>query len=237
MSQAILRRNRSGFGSAMALVVAAMLAAAPATSHASFDGAGEAPDYRFAPLSVYADFDGTGSGPHSSDTLPSSPSVFASFHDGNPDHQLYWDVEPGLMLADSPDGGFIITVDLPNFVDELPEKHLRVHIWWTGLADDLTFPEVAEVTGISDVDGSGAGTAQHAGSSPVQPFTQPDGGYQYHDWILFPNPDWESISISVPEGLEIDRIVVDTVSIPEPTTLGLLGAGAAVFLLRRRRAA
>ena len=217
----------------MALAAVAALALAPATSQAGvIEGAGEAPDYRGGPLSVYADFDGTASASSSSVSLPSSPSKFGFVHDGNPDHWFYWNVEPTLEMLDAPGGGFDVTVELPNWVDQLPEKHMRVHLSWLG---DLP-PEVTQITGISDVDGSGSGTATHVGSSPVGPIT-PAGSYQYHDWILEPNPDWESITINVPEGTELMRVTVDTVSIPEPGTVGLLAAGAGLMLLRRRRAA
>lgn len=224
---------RNGFGRAvLATAVAALLAAAPAQSLASFTGAGEAPGYRFTPLSVYADFDGTGSEPFSSSTLPATPGAFVAIGDDNPDHTLYWDVEPSLMVLDGPQGGSVVTVELPNFVDQLPEKHMRVHLSWLG---DLP-PEIVEIIGVSDVDGTGAGSATHVGSSGIGPIT-PAGSYQYHDWLLEPNPDWESITIDVPEGTELMRVTLDTVSIPEPGTVGLLAAGAGLMLLRRRRAA
>jgi hypothetical protein len=50
-----------------------------------------------------------------------------------------------------------------------------------------------------------------------------------------PNPDWEKITVTVPPQFTIDQIVVATISIPDPATVGVLGIGIGLAFLRRRR--
>ena len=65
-----------------------------------------------------------------------------------------------------------------------------------------------------------------------------DSGF-YHDTysiIIEPNPTHEQILISpIQCQLYVDEVVVDTICIPEPATLGLLGIGG-MLLCRKRRA-
>ena len=53
-------------------------------------------------------------------------------------------------------------------------------------------------------------------------------------WRIYPNPDKEEIYLSFHNsGADIDYVYVDTICIPEPTTLALLSLGG--FLLRKKR--
>ncbi len=139
--------------------------------------------------------------------------------------------EPVLHFGESDDGNVLIDLDIPNFVDDLSKKWVRVQINWEGLADIP--PSIVDVSGEDGATGERV-TWELEYSSPVQPWTQPDGGYQYHDLLLEPNPDWEMIQITAPPDVIVDQIVVDTISIPEPATMGLLGVGALALVKRRR---
>jgi hypothetical protein len=54
---------------------------------------------------------------------------------------------------------------------------------------------------------------------------------------MFPNPPWEDFRLLVFGGGEIDQIVVDTISIPEPSSVVLCGIGllSVAMIARRRR--
>ena len=157
---------------------------------------------------------------------------WTTFDDDNPDTYLYEQVTPSLTTED-----FLIdpalpaqrtTLTLPNFVDEEPYKFLRIQLTWDG----LEAPFIENITGFENGDEY---TGEHVFSSPISPFTQPDGGYQYHDWVIEPNPDWETISIVHGMDTHLTQIAVDTIStIPEPASLAMLATGA-LLLARRRR--
>jgi hypothetical protein len=196
----------------------------PATAMA--DDLNPAP-WRGDPLSVFLEWADEGSG------LPASPGVFEAVDDdGDPSTFLFEEIPPSYTTTPGTAG--LYTFNVPNFVDELPLKNIRIQITWTGLSGtqpDLQYPTIQGVTGWD----SGFGyDGMEMFSSPVQPYTQPDGGYQYHDWKVEPNPDWEQIFISVPDGLELTQVVIDTISIPEPSAMAAMLAGVPLLLRRRR---
>ena len=54
--------------------------------------------------------------------------------------------------------------------------------------------------------------------------------YASFDFRIWPNPDNEDIWFNtVPQGVVIDQVYVDTISIPEPASLCLLGLGGLMF--------
>jgi len=62
-------------------------------------------------------------------------------------------------------------------------------------------------------------------------------GYMYARWgiTIEPNPTGETIYIQPSFcSLYVDEIVVDTICIPEPATIALLGLGGLILLKRRR---
>lgn len=121
--------------------------------------------------------------------------------------------------------GATIGFKIPNFIDTQPEKLLRIQITY-----QFALPVVTGVQGwygfsggIGPIDGVADGAMLVLG-----PF------HEYQDWIIRPNPAWELIAISVPQGCILDEVVVDTVSLPAPGAIALLSLGGLVALRRRR---
>jgi len=55
-------------------------------------------------------------------------------------------------------------------------------------------------------------------------------------WRIYPNPDFEDIFLAFHNsGADIDYIIVDTICIPEPATLLILGLGSVMLLAKRRQ--
>lgn len=141
------------------------------------------------------------------------------------------DGDGGMVNPDRP-GQFVINTI--NWVDEMPEKFIRVQITYIGQA-----PTVLGAYGFSynlyhpTYPGEPLDTTEH-GFFPAAPPVIVDPAHLYQDIWMEPNPDWEQIVVDVPLGTIIDEIVVDSISIPEPTTMSLLALGG-LALLRKRR--
>jgi hypothetical protein len=83
------------------------------------------------------------------------------------------------------------------------------------------------------------------GSDPLGATTFYEGGsdlselntFHYFDFVIYPNPDWENIFIANqadPAFNPPSFIEIDTISIPEPATLGLLGLISGGIYFSRR---
>jgi len=125
----------------------------------------------------------------------------------------------GTFWSDEPSQ---LRLDIPNWVDNEPQKLIRVQI----SIDILHGPD--EPPTISDIFPS-SGTSHHQASVKFN-----DGLY-YEDWAIFPNPETEQIFIQIPAYVVIDQIVVDTVSNPEPSGLILIATAAMAGLAYGRR--
>jgi hypothetical protein len=212
---------------AVCLAIVVALWAAPAAAHDL-----NPPEWRGDPLSAFFHWEWTGGlfVDFEYDWVgPDDPTSWYEWHGGDPM------LESWLI----PDEGEMIFIWLPNFIDDLPLKLARVQINWEG--PSTSPPQIDEFEtygwdGWTNADAPGV----IAYSSPIQPWTQPDGGYQYHDLEFRPNPDHEHIRIWAPEGVRVNQIVIDTIStVPEPSALVLLAVGGMVGLAvpPRRRAA
>ena len=63
-----------------------------------------------------------------------------------------------------------------------------------------------------------------------------DEWYTYNFGLTIePNPEFEDVAIVFPFDVFVDQVVIDTICIPEPTTLALLAMGGTMALVRRRR--
>jgi len=87
---------------------------------------------------------------------------------------------------------------------------------------------------IIDVQGHDPGTTVY--NEFPQGRVDVDATHFYEDWIIVPNPDWEDIYFSLPQGVIVEQVIIDTIS-PEPGTVSLLMIGAMAVLRRRRRGA
>ncbi len=172
------------------------------------------PAYRGDPNSVHAIFDEVGAvgGIWDTTLFATGPSAFP--------------LDATVPLAG--DDGLDMRILLPNFIDNLPQKLMRIQlIFNTPVSAALigfqvvafdTFPTVVNFVGGS----TGVATAH------------------FIDFEIFPNPDWEEILIfgdAVGNVLppNLTQIEIDTVSqVPSPGTIALSALGGVVMLRRRR---
>ena len=116
-----------------------------------------------------------------------------------------------------------ITFRVDNVVDIEPVKHIWMQVTHTpglGVAVD-------PLAGFN----FGA-TGSLAGAVTTIPF---DATHTIFAWNMFPNPPWEDFRLLVSGPGEVDQVVIDTISIPEPSTFVLCGIGLLSLGLAARR--
>jgi hypothetical protein len=114
---------------------------------------------------------------------------------------------------------------LPNWIDQMPEKYMRLQLTWQGTAQ----PPLNVVS-----NGLDNGITVPGGIAAVSPiYTMLTGYYQYFDFIFKPNPDSERIGVQLPPDGHLTQVVVDTVSTPEPATMGLLALGGLAIRFKK----
>ncbi len=123
------------------------------------------------------------------------------------------------------DGLALTHILLPNFIDELPMKKMRIQMEFINpvLGADLFVDVIGN-------DPLGAVTVFEGGS--VGTFDT----FHYFDFVIYPNPDSEEIFIAnLSDPYNSPRIVeIDTISIPEPASIGLIGLiSGGVYFTRR----
>ena len=64
-----------------------------------------------------------------------------------------------------------------------------------------------------------------------------EGFHRVEDWDLFPNPDFESLQLTIPVGSFVNQVVIDTISAPIPAALPLFLSSLALLggLIGKRR--
>lgn len=187
------------------LLLATVFVASPV---ASADDAAPAP-WRGAPNSVFAKFDLL-SGP-----LPGPPAMFG-YGGGYPLSPLAPLVTPPIT---TPAGELIYGIDLPNVIDQLPLKLIRIQYSWFG---GTSFGGHADTIAIHPIPG---GTVTHVGGVPPS-ILDPSAGilHRYDDFRIRPNPHAERFEVRFVMA-DPRWVIIDTISIPEPSSLGLLAIG------------
>lgn len=135
---------------------------------------------------------------------------------------LYPMVQPSLVVESN-----YISSSIPNFyLTNNPVKYMRIQIWWDMGGEKPTFNTVNGIYGVP-------------GDETVYPFTlvgeMGDPVYSLTDWEIHPNPFWEQISLSKTPATNINRVIIDTWCVPEPSSLLALAGGIASLLGFRRR--
>jgi hypothetical protein len=129
------------------------------------------------------------------------------------------DGDGGWFFPDSGDMHFRID----NVIDQRPVKHLWMQVTHTPMLG----------LGVDPLAGfNGAATGSLPG--PVSMISHGPTSTIFH-WDMFPNPPWEEFRLLVFGTGEIDQVVVDTISIPEPTSFLLVSVCAAIGCMGRRR--
>ncbi|MEX2113103.1 MAG: PEP-CTERM sorting domain-containing protein [Pirellulales bacterium] len=159
----------------------------------------------------------TNVGVKGSGTLSTTATIFASGWGAG-------DGDGGWFFAPDFDGSIYFEVD--NVVDLEPVKHMWVQVTHTpglALGIDPLFAENFSVFGSTP---GSISMIPHGPTSTI------------FFWDIFPNPAAEVFTLHVFSTGEIDQIVVDTISIPEPSTLALAAfglIGLAAWGWRRKR--
>jgi hypothetical protein len=113
-----------------------------------------------------------------------------------------------------------IEVEVPNFPELLEEKIIWIQLTWQPQAPG-NVPTVWETT--YDID------AVLVSEDILEGFWT----HSVYEIILPENPQFEIVRID--GGIDVDQLVIDTLCIPEPATLGLLGMGALALIRRKRK--
>jgi hypothetical protein len=177
------------------------------------------PTYRGGPLSVSAQWN----------YIPGSTILnltnWSSVGNSDPTTYLYPNFTPTSQIT--PNNG-IYQFQLPNWVDNMPIKYLRLQLAWGGTTASPINIFSQGLDGVNPV------VANLVFTSTPQILTS--GVYQYFDFTFGPNPDFERVNVQLPANNYLTQAVVDTVStVPEPATLVMLGLGALSLIRHRRR--
>jgi hypothetical protein len=130
--------------------------------------------------------------------------------------------EPCLTIATTPTGATTFLFEMPNFIDPLPVKLVRIQVTYFGLLDP-TIPLVEGKDPECPAGDCPGVFVQHV----VDTAETPGASYFFEDWFILPNPDDDRFGIIAPPGTTVHQVVIDTISfaVPAPSTLLLFGGG------------
>jgi len=124
---------------------------------------------------------------------------------------------------------------IPNFYDPLPKKRLDFTLIGANVgASGLGLASVLDVQG-SDSSYTVPGPALPVPGVFVSGTKSPTMVTEL--WHIFPNPDYEYVTIYAPAEFELQSIKIATQSVPLPASILLLGSGLFGLIFLRRRPA
>lgn len=173
------------------------------------------PDYRGEANSVHAVFEVIplifGTPP----PLPQEPLLFET----GPSNYPLAPINPEIF-----NDGISAVITLPNFIDDLPIKKMRIQMQFY---EPIFGPDI--FIDVFGYDPEPVIWNIVGGLEPVNDY------YHYVDIEMYPNPDYEKIWISTPFMADPIRLIeIDTVSIPEPASLGMLALVTGSIYFARR---
>ena len=139
--------------------------------------------------------------PDSSNLPPDSVSQGQSSFDLFDLDDFFNNPSAGSLAFCNDDGNGACVFTLPNFIDDLEKKWVRVQVTYTG-----------------DAPGDGSMIANdNGGQGGFDDCTnlvrqEPNAGFYYEDFECLPNPDLEQYTTTLPQGTQVTQIVVDTIS-------------------------
>lgn len=217
-------------------VAVAVFVAAAATAHDL-----NPPGYRGAPGSVFLhwDFQQTGGAPvgFGFGPDPDGPNGPATPN---------FEVQPAVDIF-TPDPTNPFTTyhfTVPNWIDPFPFKRMRIQITYTDLLPDGAFPSPILKNIMAFDNGAPVDPADIFPtfmSTPEKIASDAAGistFFFFTDWVIMPNPDFETFDINLPTdaGLRLDQVVFDSISfVPAPS--GTLALTLLLFPAARRRRA
>jgi hypothetical protein len=120
---------------------------------------------------------------------------------------------------------------IPNWIDNRPFKVLQIQM-------THQIPSLPGFSGINQIIASDPlGISGIIEDSETTIPLDPLNGlvHRTEQWRIFPNPDNEWLLMNVPPDMAITQVVIDTWSIPEPTSCILSGLAVVGWLFPRRR--
>jgi hypothetical protein len=143
------------------------------------------------------------------------------------------------LVVETTDGGFLVDIRIPNFVDPLDTK--KILITFVGAnPEPIELPDVLGIEAWDTPFGTGGDPIQVSGSFHKSNSLSTGDGFEHSQWwVIHPNPDWETVRVVIPRTFGILSLHIDTYSIdlnvPEPSSLALVVVGSLGLLVAGRR--
>ncbi|MDD5192277.1 MAG: PEP-CTERM sorting domain-containing protein [Candidatus Nanoarchaeia archaeon] len=154
------------------------------------------------------------------------------------DNSFYWDTNSNKFtklydpVLQSPEVCGL-TLAMPNF-NNMPKKEMRIQITYGNALDSnsplpnpsFSNPSIPSIPGWPPPEGT---------IHVPEGYARIDSNHFYQDLAFYPSPEREMFNIGFKNSAYIDKIIIDTISIPEPSTIGLLGLGSLALVKKRKK--